>query len=113
MDLEQKLEGPWTWAFAIIMCLLIVLVMWGAKQFNRTPTPAPAASSDIAVTQGETPPPARGTQTGVPSGASPESAGLGTQGSAGSVVHAGTANVGPGSPSAPSTGVPNPAPATR
>jgi hypothetical protein len=109
MDLEQKLEGPWAWPFAIVMCLIIVLVMWGAKQANRMPTPPPAVSSDIAATQGEAPLPARGTVSGVPSGSSPESAGVGTAGSAGSAVHAGSANAGPGSTPAPSTGTPNPA----
>ena len=106
MDLEQKLEGPWAWPFAIVMCVIIVLVMWGAKQANRTPTPPPAVSSDISATQGEAPLSARGTVSGVPSGSSPESAGLGT---AGSAVPAGSANAGPGSLRAPSAGAPNPA----
>lgn len=108
MDVEQKLEGPWTWPMAILICLVIVGVMWAANQFNREPAPAPAPPPDIAATQTETPPLASGAQSGIPSGESPESAGLGTRGSAGTAVKAGSANVGPGTTRAPSTGTPNP-----
>src|SRR6476646_3936855 len=70
MDLEQKLEGPWAWGFAVVMCLLIVGAMFVGASFNRMPTPPPTVSSDIAATQGEAPPPARGAEAGVPSGSS-------------------------------------------
>jgi hypothetical protein len=113
MDLEQKLEGPWAWGFAIVMCLLIVGAMFVGESFNHQPVPPPveAESAGIAATQGAAPTPASAAQTGVPSGSGPESAGLTGRGSAGTAVHAGTANVGPGNMSAPSTGVPNPYPA--
>jgi hypothetical protein len=109
MDVEQKLEGPWTVPLAIALCLAIVLVMIAANQVNRELVPPPAPPPDIAATQADTPPPDQGAQPGIPSGTSPESAGFGTRGSAGTAVHTGTANVGPGTLRAPSTGAPNPA----
>jgi hypothetical protein len=111
MDLEQKLEGPWAWGFAIVICLLIVGAMFVGASFNHpmVPPPVEAESAGIAATQGAPPTPASAAQSGVPSGNAPESAGLTGRGSAGTAVHAGTANLGPGNMTAPSTGVPNPA----
>jgi hypothetical protein len=112
MDLEQKLEGPWAWGFAIIMCLLIVGAMFVGASFNhQMGLPVVESESAGIAAQGGAPTPASGAQSGVPSGNGSESAGLTGRGSAGTAVHAGTANVGPGNMSAPSTGVPNPAPA--
>ena len=46
MDLEQKLEGPYAWWFAVIMCIVIVSVFsLAAKWFNHSPAPTPAAVS--------------------------------------------------------------------
>ena len=61
MDLEQKLEGPWAWGFAAIMCLLIVGAMFVGEHFNRPPAPpADAAASAGIATEGAPSPAASG-----------------------------------------------------